>query len=314
MINEKIKLIFNKVSQIYAGDDAAIRMLMIALLTGGHVLIEDVPGIGKTTLIKAFASVLGLDFKRIQFTPDLLPSDITGITVYNPGKGKFEFNPGPLESNIILADEINRSSPKTQSSLLEAMQENQITVDGTTRPLPSPFVVMATQNPIEYEGTFPLPEAQLDRFSLKIKLGYPSKSKEMEIIKRFGKGEEVNLDDAILSKNDILDLINETKEVHVEENVADYIIELGVQSRNHKDLALGISSRGTLTLYKCAKAAALIKGREYVIPDDVKEIAVFVLAHRIILKPEARLHGKTNEIIINELIRSTKVINYEKSH
>ncbi len=304
---DKIKNIVKSVSEIYAGEDITIEMLLVALLSGGHILIEDVPGIGKTTLIKGFAAVLGLEFKRIQFTPDLLPSDITGVTVYNPAKGVFEFKPGPLEANVILADEINRSSPKTQSSLLEAMQETQITIDGITRSLPTPFIVLATQNPVEYEGTFPLPEAQLDRFALKIRLGYPDKYKEMQILKRFGKNHGGDADITSVPTADIQRMLEEADNVRVEDSISEYIISIGRASREHKDISLGVSSRGILTLFKCAKALAYIRGRDYVIPDDVKDLGESVLSHRIILKPEARIHGKTANKTIKELLKDVAV-------
>ena len=303
----KVKTIVKKVSEIYAGEEKIIDMLLVALLSGGHVLVEDVPGIGKTTLIKGFASALGLDFKRIQFTPDLLPSDITGITVYNPARGAFEFKPGPLEANIILADEINRSSPKTQSSLLEAMQENQITIDGVSRSLPKPFIVMATQNPIEYEGTFPLPEAQLDRFAVKVRLGYPSREKELQILQRFGRIQPETNDEAVLSREEIQAMLIEADSVRVDDSIAEYIISIGRASREHKDIGLGISPRGVLTLFKCAKALAYIKSRDFVMPDDVKELGEFVLAHRIIVKPEARVHGKSAKQMIKDLLKEVSV-------
>jgi len=304
---DSVKVIVEKVSEIYAGEEKTIEMLLVALLSGGHILIEDVPGIGKTTLIKGFATVLGLDFKRIQFTPDLLPSDITGITVYNPARGAFEFKPGPLEANVILADEINRSSPKTQSSLLEAMQESQITIDGVSRSLPYPFIVMATQNPIEYEGTFPLPEAQLDRFALKIRLGYPKEAKEMQILKRFGKLKQDKDEKKALTQAEILTMMEQADCVRVEDSLAEYIIAIGRASREHKEIGLGVSSRGILTMFKCAKAYAFIKGRDYVTPDDIKDIAESVLAHRIIIKPEARMHGKTPGQMIREILKGVAV-------
>lgn len=304
---DNVRNIIQKVSGIYAGEEKTIEMLLVAFLSGGHILIEDVPGIGKTTLIKGFASVLGLDFKRIQFTPDLLPSDITGITVYNPARGAFEFKPGPLEANIILADEINRSSPKTQSSLLEAMQENQITIDGITRSLPFPFIVMATQNPIEYEGTFPLPEAQLDRFALKIRLGYPNEMKEMQILNRFGKLNQEFNGDGVISSEEIQAMLDAADNIRVDDLISKYIISIGRASREHKEIGLGISSRGILTMFKCAKAYAYIKSRDFVTPDDIKELAESVFAHRIIIKPEARMHGKSANQMIKELLKEVSV-------
>lgn len=295
----------DNVKKAFIGKKTVIEKIIVAVLSGGHVLIEDVPGVGKTTLVQAVAKSLGCSFKRIQFTPDLLPSDITGITVYNNRTGDFEFKEGPIMSNIILADEINRSSPKTQSSLLEAMQEGQITVDGVTYCLPKPFVVLATQNPIEYEGTFPLPEAQLDRFAMRIKIGYPDFYEEKSILKLQGRStEEI---ESIITDEDVLKIREEIKNIHVEDSVEDYIISIVQATRNHQDIYLGCSPRGSLALLNACRGLAYIRGRSYVLPDDVKELAEAVLNHRIILKPEARMKGKTVEDVIYSIISSIRV-------
>lgn len=295
----------DNVKKAFIGKKNVIEKIIVALLSGGHVLIEDVPGVGKTTLVQAIAKSLGCSFKRIQFTPDLLPSDITGITVYNNRTGNFEFKEGPIMANIILADEINRSSPKTQSSLLEAMQEGQITVDGVTYSLPKPFVVLATQNPIEYEGTFPLPEAQLDRFAMRIKIGYPDFYEEKSILKLQGKPtKEI---ESIITDEYVLKIREEVENIHVVDSVKDYIISIVQATRNHPDIYLGCSPRGSLTLFNTCRALAYIRGRDYVLPDDVKELADSVLNHRIILKPEARMKGKSVEDVIRSIISSIRV-------
>ena len=295
----------DNVKKAFIGKKPVIEKIIVAVLSGGHVLIEDVPGVGKTTLVQAIAKSLGCSFKRIQFTPDLLPSDITGITVYNSRTGNFEFKEGPIMANVILADEINRSSPKTQSSLLEAMQEGQITVDGVTYSLPKPFVVLATQNPIEYEGTFPLPEAQLDRFAMRIKIGYPDFNEEKSILKLQGKPtEEI---ESIITDEEVLKIREEVKNIHVEDSVKDYIISIVQATRNHPDIYLGCSPRGSLTLFNTCRALAYTRGRDYVLPDDVKELAESVLNHRIILKPEARMKGRSVEDVIQSIISSIRV-------
>lgn len=297
--------IIDNVNKVFIGKKSVIEKIVVAVLSGGHVLIEDVPGVGKTTLVQATAKSLGCSFKRIQFTPDLLPSDITGITVYNNRTGVFEFKEGPIMANVILADEINRSSPKTQSSLLEAMQEGQITVDGVTYRLPEPFVVLATQNPIEYEGTFPLPEAQLDRFAMRIKIGYPDFYEEKNILKLQGKPtEEI---ESIITVEDVLKIREEIKSIHVEDSVQEYIISIVQATRNHPDIYLGCSPRGSLTLFNTCRALAYIRGRDYVLPDDVKELAEAVLNHRIILKPEARMKGKSVEDVVYAILGSIRV-------
>ncbi len=305
--NESVRKIEESVAQAIAGKRDVVEKLLVALFAGGHVLIEDVPGVGKTTLVHALARSIGCSFKRIQFTPDLLPSDITGVTVYNMKQGEFEFRQGPITSNIILADEINRSSPKTQSSLLEAMQERQVTVDGNTYKLPEPFMVLATQNPIEYEGTFPLPEAQIDRFAIRISMGYPSYIEEKNILNKYKSGNPLETMEPVISVEDVLEIREKVEKVHVEDSVQDYIVEIIQATRVHKDVYLGCSPRGTLALFNNSRALAYIRGRDYVLPDDVKELVVCTLAHRIILKSEARIQGKEQNSVLGEILKSTRV-------
>ncbi|NLN42520.1 MAG: MoxR family ATPase, partial [Clostridiales bacterium] len=269
--------------------------------------IEDVPGVGKTTLVSALAKSLDLTFRRIQFTPDVLPSDITGFSMYNFKTGEMEFHPGMVMGQVILADEINRSSPKTQSSLLEVMEEGQVTVDGKTYPLPEPFIVLATQNPVEYIGTFPLPEAQLDRFCLKVTLGYPSKRQEMLILSRFQYNNPLDSLQPVANKDDIIKLQKLTREVRVADAIRDYITSLVSMTRDHPDLTLGASPRGSLFLMRASQAHALLDGRNYVIPDDVQKMVIPVLAHRLILKPEARLKDMTPERILKSIINTVYV-------
>ncbi|MGE5629636.1 MAG: AAA family ATPase [Caulobacteraceae bacterium] len=295
------------VSKAIVGKQAVVEKILVALLAGGHVLIEDVPGVGKTTLVHAIAKSIGCSFKRIQFTPDLLPSDITGVTVFNMKKGEFEFKQGPITSNIVLADEINRSSPKTQSSLLEAMQERQITVDGNTYKLPEPFLVLATQNPIEYEGTFPLPEAQIDRFAIRISMGYPSYTEEKRILDKYKGENPIDNLETVINIEDILNIQKQIENVHVDDSVQDYIVQIVQATRNHKDVYLGCSPRGTLSLFDNSRSLAYIRGREYVIPDDVKELVNNTLAHRLILKSEARVQGKDQFTVLGEIVKNIRV-------
>lgn len=302
--NAAFKIVDN-IGMAFVGKRPVIEKIVVAVLSGGHVLIEDVPGVGKTTLIQAVAKSFGCSFKRIQFTPDLLPSDITGITVYNTKTGNFEFKQGPIMANIILADEINRSSPKTQSSLLEAMQEDQITVDGVTYSLPQPFVVLSTQNPIEYEGTFPLPEAQLDRFYMRIKIGYPDFKEEKSILKLQEKPSEKI--EKVISAEEVIKLREEIKKIHVEDSLEDYIISIVQATRNHPDIYLGCSPRGSLALLNASRGLAFIRNRDYVLPDDIKELVQAVLNHRIILKPDARMRGKSVSDVISSILSSIRV-------
>jgi len=306
-VQEAARAVRQNVSRVMIGKEEVIDLLMVAMLCEGHVLFEDVPGIGKTTLAKALAKSLGCTFQRIQFTPDLLPSDITGITFFNQKKSEFEFRPGPLLAQIVLADEINRATPRTQSALLEAMEERQISVERETVMLPRPFTVIATQNPIELEGTFPLPEAQIDRFLMRIRLDYPSHSEERLILQRFK--ETQPLDDllAVLTGERLQELQHMIRRVRVEPAVENYIVELVRATRNHNGVELGVSPRGTLALYRSSQAYAAVHGRFYVIPDDVKRVARPVLSHRMIATSQTRLHGRVMEQIIEEVLHNVPV-------
>jgi MoxR-like ATPase len=300
-----VETVMDNVQQVIVGKREAIELLMVALLCEGHVLIEDVPGTGKTMLARSVALSLGLSFKRLQCTPDLLPSDITGVSVYNQRSGEFEFRPGPAFVNVLLADEINRATPRTQSALLESMGEGQVTVDGVTHVLNRPFLVLATQNPIEYEGTFPLPEAQLDRFLLKLSLGYPGPEDESRILLNLQREHPITALGQVVEGLQLLNLQRRVWEVHVDDTVRDYIVRLVQATRGHGDLALGASTRGSLALFKTAQALAVLRGRRYVIPDDVKTMALPALVHRLIVRPESALRGYTPERILNDLLNST---------
>ncbi|MFC4023287.1 AAA family ATPase [Oceanobacillus longus] len=305
--NEKIERVLNNINKVMIGKEDVATLSLVALLAEGHVLLEDVPGVGKTMLVRTLAKSLDCDFKRIQFTPDLLPSDVTGVSIYNPKELEFEFRGGPIFGNIILADEINRTSPKTQSSLLEAMEEKNVTVDGDTKPLDKPFFVMATQNPIEYEGTYPLPEAQLDRFILKLKMGYPSFGDELEMLERTLGNHPIETISAVMSRNELVEIQEEVKEVYIDRNVQQYIVNLVTRTRENSAIYLGVSPRGSIALMKASKAYAYIYGRDYVLPDDVKTLAPYVLSHRIILTSEARYEGITNEDTIATIVKSTHI-------
>ena len=295
------------VGRVIVGKEEPIQAVFIGLLCGGHLLIEDVPGVGKTLLAKAAARSLSCTFKRIQCTPDLLPADVTGLHYFNQKTSEFEFRPGPILANLVLVDEINRAMPRTQSCLLEAMQERQVTVDWHTFPLPGPFLILATQNPIELEGTFPLPEAQLDRFLLRVKLGYPSAAEEDAILSRFQEANPLDSLPAILEAKEILDLQGFSHQVYVEPTVRGYITALTRATRGHADIRLGASPRSSLGLHSAARALAAIQGRSYVIPDDVKSLLIPVLAHRLLLKAEARMRGKTEEDVLREILEQTPV-------
>ncbi|MBP2072562.1 AAA family ATPase [Thermoanaerobacterium butyriciformans] len=304
---ETIVKIIDNINKVIIGKTEEVKLVLVALLSGGHVLIEDVPGVGKTSLVKALAKSINADFKRIQFTPDLLPSDVIGVSIYNPEKGVFEFKQGPIMSQILLADEINRTSPKTQSSLLEAMEERQVTVDGKTYMLPRPFMVIATQNPIEYDGTFRLPEAQLDRFMIKVNLGYPDIKHEIEMLKRFEELDPLENLKPVVSIMEILKMQDEVKSVYVDDSILDYIITIVNNTRNLSTVLLGASPRAAISLMKASQAKAFIEGRNYVLPDDVKYLSVPVLSHRIILKNEARFNDLDERSVIKDILNVTKV-------
>jgi MoxR-like ATPase len=295
----------DNVERVIVGKREAIELVMVALLCEGHVLIEDVPGTGKTMLARSVATSLGLSFKRLQCTPDLLPNDITGVSVFDQRSGEFEFRPGPAFAHVLLADEINRATPRTQSALLESMGEGQVTVDGVTHTLNRPFLVLATQNPIEYEGTFPLPEAQLDRFLLKLSVGYPALEDEGQILLNLQREHPIAALGQVVDGARLLELQRDVWEVHVDDTVRDYIVRLIHATREHPDLALGASPRGSLALFKTAQALAALRGRDFVLPDDVKTLAVPALVHRLIVRPESALRGYTAGRILGDLLRST---------
>lgn len=297
--------VIDNVERVIVGKREAIELGIVALLCEGHVLIEDVPGTGKTMLARAVAVSLGLSFKRLQCTPDLLPNDITGVSVFNQSSNQFEFRPGPAFSHVLLADEINRATPRTQSALLESMGEGQVTVDGVTRVLQRPFLVLATQNPIEYEGTFPLPEAQLDRFLLKLSLGYPTPEQEGQILLNLQREHPIAMVEQVVDGSHLLDLQRLVWEVHVDDTVRDYIVRLVHATRTQGDLALGASPRGSLALFKSAQALAALLGRDFVLPDDVKRLARPALAHRLIVRPESALRGYTAERVLGDILQAT---------
>jgi MoxR-like ATPase len=295
------------VEKVIVGKHAEVQLALVALMCQGHVLIEDVPGVGKTMLAKSLARSVGCTFKRVQFTPDLLPSDITGVSIYNQKSQEFEFRPGPLITQILLADEINRATPKTQSALLEGMEERQVTVDGQTHVLPRPFMVLATQNPIEYEGTFPLPEAQLDRFLLRITLGYPSKADEITIIDRQQLSHPIEETCQVIEAKDLATLQDAVKRVYVDPAVKDYLVSLVHATRVHADVYLGASPRGSLGLFRAGQAWAALQGRDYVTPDDIKFLATPVLAHRLIVSPAARVRNLNPAALVEEVLESIPV-------
>ncbi|WP_028458033.1 MoxR family ATPase [Chloroflexus sp. Y-396-1] len=299
--------IIANVEQVIVGKRRIVELVLVALLCRGHVLIEDVPGTGKTMLARSIARSIGSSFKRIQCTPDLLPSDVTGVSIFNQQTREFEFRPGPIMAQIVLADEINRATPKTQSALLEAMEERQITVDGVTHSLPQPFIVLATQNPIEYEGTFPLPEAQLDRFLLRVHIGYADRLDEIAILKRQRDGHPIETLPNVVDAAELLHLQEVIKQVHVDDLIVEYIVSLAVATREHGDVYLGASTRGALALYRAAQAWAAMNGRDFVIPDDVKLLAQPVLGHRLIISPAARVRNVTAQAIIDEVLAAVPV-------
>jgi MoxR-like ATPase len=297
----------HNVEEVIVGKHQEVQMALLALLCRGHVLIEDVPGVGKTMLAKAIARSLGCTFKRVQFTPDLLPTDVTGVSVYNQKSGEFEYRPGPIMAQIVLADEVNRATPKTQSALLEAMEERQITVDGVTHMLPDPFIVLATQNPIEYEGTFPLPEAQLDRFLVRLELGYPGRNDEIEMLGRQQQKHPLDTLEQVVDAPELVGAQAAIREVYVDRLIKEYIISIVESTRKHEDVYLGASPRGSLALYRTAQARAAVEGRDFVIPDDVKALAVATLAHRMILRPAARIKNTDVGSLIDEILRRVPV-------
>lgn len=306
-MNPTIEKILLNIEKVMIGKRNVAELSLVALLAGGHVLLEDVPGVGKTMMVRALAKSVNANFRRIQFTPDLLPSDVTGVSIYNPKEMEFQFRPGPLMGNIILADEINRTSPKTQSALLEGMEEASVTIDGVTHKLKKPFFVMATQNPIEYEGTYPLPEAQLDRFLLKMKMGYPDLAEEIEVLNRAQKVPPIEDLSPVIDLEGLLDLQKEIKDVFVDDMIKRYIVDIVNRTRGHGSVYLGASPRGSIALMKAAQAYAYMFGRDYVLPDDIQYLAPFVLSHRIILKSEAKFEGLSAEEIVKMVVARVPV-------
>jgi len=302
-----VQRVIANVEKVIVGKAEPVAFSLIAVICRGHVLIEDVPGVGKTVLTKSIARSIGCSFKRIQFTPDLLPSDVTGVSIYNQKTGNFEFRPGPIMAQIVLADEVNRATPKTQSALLEAMEEGQVTVDGMTYRLPDPFMVMATQNPIEYEGTFPLPEAQLDRFMMNISLGYPQAADEVNILNSQQHHHPLEDLAQIMTAEELVRIQQQIRTIHVDPSIREYIVAIANATRNHSNIYLGASPRGSLALFRASQALAAIRGRGYVIPDDVKLLARPTLAHRIIVSPAARVRGVTSLAILEEILQSVPV-------
>ena len=299
--------IIENIEKVIVGKPTSVELGVIALMCQGHALIEDVPGVGKTMLARSIARSVGCEFKRIQFTPDLLPTDVTGVSIYNQKSGEFEFRAGPIISQIVLADEVNRATPKTQSAMLEAMEERQVTVEGVTHEVPSPFMVMATQNPVEYEGTFPLPEAQLDRFLLSVSLGYPTTEEELAIIDGQLLAHPIDALQPVADARKIMELQESIKQVYVDDLIKQYVVSIVEATRVHPDIALGASPRGSLALFRGAQALAIIRGRDYALPDDVKELAVSVLSHRIIVSAAARMRGVDSSEIIAATIDQVPV-------
>ena len=307
IVRDIVNRITNNVSRVIIGKQREIQLTVVGLLCQGHILIEDVPGVGKTMMAKSLARSIGCSFSRIQFTPDMLPSDVTGTTIYNQAIGQFEFRPGPIVAQVVLTDEINRATPKTQAALLEAMEERQITVDGVTYPMEEPFLVLATQNPIEYEGTFPLPEAQLDRFMLRIHLGYPTQADEIVMLDSQQYQHPLEEVAQVVSVDELLRAQQAVREVFVAPELKSYIVDLVTATRRHADVYLGASPRGSLSLRRCAQAYAAAQGRDFVLPDDIKMLAAPTLAHRIIVGPDARIRDVTADDVVYQVLRATPV-------
>ena len=305
--SDVLNRIIDNIERVIVGKRETVELVVISLVCNGHVLIEDIPGVGKTSLVSALAKSINASFKRIQFTPDILPSDITGFTIYNQKSGEFEFRPGSIMSQIILADEINRTSPKTQASLLEVMEENQISVDGRTYKVPKPFMVLATQNPVEYLGTYPLPEAQLDRFFMKVSIGYPLPEEESIILSNLQFNNQLEVIDPVVDSNEIISVQQEIKEIHMDKNLRDYIVKITGETRKRSDILMGASVRGSIALFRASQSWAYYNNRNFVIPDDIIKMVIPVLSHRINLKQEAKLKKLSVEAVLNSVIKSLDV-------